>query len=271
MKTLDKNITAIPQWDESAQEIWDNKFKALTENSDTVAASDVPLEQGRWRRISLYIASAVAVLLIAFSATAFLYTKDINTARGKMIEISLPDGSVAQLSAGTSISYKPLLWWVRPSATLSGQAYFSGNHAKGLTIETQQGQIRVLGTTFVVNTLSTKLLVACLQGKVEFRNGTASALLTDNMQTVVDNGKIETTKIVDKESIVGWTKGIFSYDNKPLDEVVKDIERYYNINVESPAGIDTLRYSGRFTNDKAPQEVLSILGRPYGLTFNIKK
>jgi hypothetical protein len=49
------------------------------------------------------------------------------------------------------------------------------------------------------------------------------------------------------------------------------VERNYGVKIETSANIDTMRYTGRFTRDKSVENVLTIIGQPYGITFKITK
>jgi transmembrane sensor len=272
VKKLDENITAVPVWDKTAKQIWDERFEALTNDDGEAEEKEAPVAKVvSLRHRLMYALSAAAAVLVLFSATAVFYTKDISAMPGQTRITHLPDGSLAELSSGSSLSYRPLLWMVSPSVQMEGEAYFSGKHTKGFSVKTEQGEVNVLGTSFNAKSFGDILEVACIEGKVEVKNKKTSVVLTANMQTSLQGDKATTDTIADKENVVGWTKGVFSFYDKPLKEVLKDVERYFNVKVAAPSGIDTLRYTGRFTREKTPEEVLAIIGQPYGITFKIIK
>jgi transmembrane sensor len=286
VKKLHDKITAVPEWDKSAKEIWDERFAALTdddtesidsntaENDDTASCDAVPAEGAKIisiRRKIMYAVSAAAVVMILFSITALSYKKDVSAESGKTRVMNLPDGSLAILSSGTEASYRPLLWFLSPKVAMTGEAYFSGHHAKGFTVTTEQGDISVLGTTFNVSDYNDELNVACIEGKINVKSGPSSVILTSKMRTKAKRGKFETDYISNIETVVGWTEGIFSFDNQPLRDVLENVERFYGIKIAAPTSIDSLRYTGKFTRDKKPEEILSIISEPYGITLRIVK
>jgi ferric-dicitrate binding protein FerR (iron transport regulator) len=286
VKKLDKNITAVPQWKKSADEVWNDRFEALVngsklEGSDQRVSSQAEAEEAvptdmvakkiDIRKYITYILSSAAVLVVLFGAAAFLYKEDLNAQPGETRIVHLPDGTLAEISSGSNLSYRPLLWMVQPEVDMAGEVYFSGHHAKGFKVNTEHGCISVLGTSFNAKTYDGKLNVACIDGKVEVKDHLSSVILTDRMQTTLDDGRVTTSTISDTECVVGWTKGVFSFYDKPLLDVLKDVERYYNVKVSAPEGIDTLMYTGRFTREKTPEEVLAIIGQPYGITLKIIK
>jgi transmembrane sensor len=271
VKQLDDKITAVPKWDKTAKQIWEERFEALTDtDTPTVGAADSGKAKSIRMRFS-YILSAAAAVLILVSATAFVYNKNIDAIDGKNLITHLPDGSLAELAPGSSISYRPLLWMVSPSVAMKGEVYFSGHHRSGFKVNAQHGEIEVLGTAFDVNDIEDRMTVACVNGKVQVSNGGKSVVLTANMQATIQDDMLTSGTVEDIEEMTGWTRGVFSFYNRPLKEVIGEVERFFNVKVAMPEGADTMRYTGRFTRDKSAQEVLSIIGAPYGITFQMNK
>lgn len=269
MKELDEKITAVPKWDKSAKQIWEERFEALEDDSP---AADKGGKVVGIRSRAMLIVSIAASLLFVISATALFYTKDFSAEMGQNRIVHLPDGSLAELASGTDMSYRPLIWFMAPKVEMEGEAYFSGKHKEGFTVRTEQGNVKVIGTSFNVRTYDNSLVVSCIDGKVVVKGMTSDAVtLTKDMQTTISSGGVTTGFITDRECVVGWTKGVFSFTDKPLSDVLKDVERYFDVKVAAPDGIDTLRYTGRFTRDKSPQEVLDIIGQPYGITLQLVK
>lgn len=269
MKKLDGKITAVPKWDKSAEQIWDERFDALT-SADAIGKNvDKVKSISTWHRVR-YFVSAAAALVIIMTATSLLYVKSFSSEVGQMRIVHLPDGSTAELSAGTTISIRPILWPLIPRVEMDGEAYFSGKHTKGFTVNTEKGNITVIGTSFNVNAID-NLSVACLEGKIKVSNDKSTVVLTANQQATEENGQMKIARIEDAESVTGWTKGIFSFNNEPLKDVLLDVERYYGVKVSVSDNIDTLRYTGRFTRDRYPEEVLSIISQTYGITLKLVK
>lgn len=275
MDKIYEKITARPQWAKSAEQIWNERFEKLTEEggmgSEPTTSTSMRTKSFSLRSLALYAAAAAAALLVIASGISLLYTKHISTQPGACLTAQLPDGSQVILSSGTSVSYHPLLWSVSPKVSLEGEALFSGHHAEGFEVKMDMGTISVLGTTFDAKTYDGTLAVACLDGSVRVTSDNQSVVLSAREQTVLKNGKMEVVPVGDQESVSGWVHGIFSFDNKPLNEVIKDVERFYDVHIAVPAGIDTLRYTGRFTKDRSAQEVVDIVGNTFGLKFRILK
>jgi len=51
---------------------------------------------------------------------------------------------------------------------------------------------------------------------------------------------------------------------------VKEIERQYDIRIVTSSNLDYF-YTGNFSKSTDPEEILQIIGKPFGITFSIKK
>lgn len=273
MDKIYEKITARPVWAKSAGQIWDERFESLTSGAAAESAPSAPATPHRrtalLRRTAWYAAAAAALLLIV-SAVAVLYTREVATRPGAAcLTAQLPDGSQVILSSGTRVSWRPLLWRLSPKVSLEGEALFSGHHASGFEVKAAMGTISVLGTTFDATAFDSTLAVACLEGSVRVSAARETVVLTQCQQTVMKDGKLQVEPVGDQESVSGWIHGVFSFDNRPLDEVIRVVQRFYNVRIAAPADIDTLRYTGRFTKDLSAREVVDIVGSTFGLKFRI--
>lgn len=259
MKTDDIRIT--PKWEKSKDQIWAEKFEFLEETQNTKI---IPLYR---RKIWLY-AAAVVLLLFALPTTAFLYTKDVYAACGEHKSITLPDGSKVELNADSHLKYKPLWWSISRNAVLTGEAYFEVQKGSRFTIHSTDKTVAVLGTSFNIYSRDENYNVDCLTGKVEVSDNSQSVTLTAGMHTSFINGKFTTAAHIDNNQAVGWTTGEFSFTATPLNDVLKEIERQYNIKIEKPKNTDYF-YTGTFSKKDSPKEVLEIIEKPFAIKLNI--
>lgn len=268
MKKLDRKITAVPHWEKSTKEVWNERFANLSEK-ESVEPND--MKTLLFANKKKFYFSIAATILLLLSITSFVYTTNIEALPRQICAVTLPDGSEVKMAPGSDISYKPLWWMLSPGVKMNGEALFSGHHAKGFTVTTKQGTIEVLGTSFNARNYDSQLVVTCIDGKIKVKSKTAAVELTANMEATIKNERITTEKVNCAQDASGWTTGMFSFYNKPLNEVLKDVERYYKVRISSPKGTDTLRYTGEFTQEKSVEEVLLIIGQPYGITFKVEK
>ena len=89
------------------------------------------------------------------------------------------------------------------------------------------------------------------------------------MQALLSNGRLTTKNVEDAEESINWKQGKFVFVSVPLQDVIQEIERQYDIEVLPNSNLD-YSYSGNFTKAKDPNDVLKIVGKPFGIEFKIK-
>jgi ferric-dicitrate binding protein FerR (iron transport regulator) len=261
MKTEDIKIT--PKWRKSKDEIWNEVFADL----------DIEKNSAKVKHLSFwkYAAAAAIAMMIAGASFAYLYTATETAVRGAHLTVTLPDGSTVNLNADSELKYKPCLWFASRNVELVGEACFDVKPAgKQFTVKSSQNQVKVLGTSFNVFARAEKYSVTCLTGKVEVTANNEPVILTPNMQATLRNDKLEVSENVDTEQSIGWTQNKFIFMGVPLTDVVKEIERQYNIRVTTTSKLDDHFFGGNFAKPNNPEEALQIIGKPFGITFKIQ-
>jgi ferric-dicitrate binding protein FerR (iron transport regulator) len=256
-----KDIKIIPQWDKNKEAVWDEMFANPEENKQ--------LHTDLFRRISrhYYVAAAIAVLIVC---TLFSYTYTIteNTGRNDYFSFDLPDGSLVSLNADSEVKYKPYWWFIKRQVEMKGEAYFEVKKGKRFTVISADNTVRVLGTTFNVLAREEVYQVSCLKGKIEVSTTDKKTLLTGNMRLTMIASHLRIDEDVDTKQSVGWMENSFSFNGVPLSYVISEIERQYNIHITSESELDYY-YTGNFSKDKAPEEILEIIGKPFDIHFSI--
>lgn len=259
MKT--EEIKLAPQWRKSKDEVWNEIFSAQEEHN---TPSKVRL-LSFWK----YAAAAVVAMIVAGGSFSYLYTATQTVARGARLTVTLPDGSNVSLNAESQLKYKPYWWFASRDVRLTGEAYFEVKRGSHFTVKSGNKQARVLGTSFNVLARPEAYRITCLTGKVEVSVGNKTALLTPNMQATWQNNQLKVNETNNTAQYIGWMHNRFTFIGVPLFEVVKEIERQYDIRIATSSSLN-YRYTGNFYKAKQPQEVLEIIGKPFGITFTIK-
>lgn len=263
MKT--NNIKIKPQWEKSKDEIWNEVFADMVDSETTETLTPKVKRLPIWR----YVAAAVAAILVIGTSFTYLYTTTEVAERGTHLAVVLPDGSKVNLNAESELSYKPYWWHVSRGVNLKGEAFFEVESGSKFDVQSEGNQVRVLGTSFNILARANIYKVSCLTGKVEVTANSEKTILTPNMEVILNNGnfKVENTTTINEA--ISWTQNKFSFVGVPLADVVKEIERQYDIDVVANSKLDYL-YTGNFSKSKKPEEVLEIIGKPFGITFKVK-
>ena len=211
------------------------------------------------RRWKLNIAAAVVLLIGVFSV--FHFTGDISeeyreitVAYGEKYIVALPDGSRVWLNAGSKLSYPKQFKGKTRQVNIEGEGFFdvTKKPEHPFIVTTNHLQVEVLGTTFNVHDYADENVasVSLETGKVKLKltgNSKYEADLVVGKTAVYDvtsqNCNIVNSK--EKGYSADWKEGNLSFFNTSISNVVKKLERKYNISI-SLVDDSLLKYSYTF-------------------------
>ena len=252
-----EHIVIKPVWPKSKDEIWKEVFEPLDERVHKKRfLSRIPV----WG----YAAS----LLIPVLLLCHFYTVSEVTRRGEQAVVRLPDRSTVTMNADSKLSFKPFGWYLSRKVQLTCEACFEVSKGRDFSVLSGRTRVIVLGTTFNVYARDEKCRITCLTGRVEVQTGNKAVILHPNMQAVIDE-KIHVNSDVAPATATGWMQGKFVFVSTPLQEVIAEVERRYNIIVTPDYNPNHL-CSGVFTKTENPEEILEIIGKPFDITFRFE-
>ncbi len=159
----------------------------------------------------------------------------LSTSKGETYMLTLPDQSKVWLNAASSLTYTAALMehGIR-KIKLSGEAYFeiSKDKAHPFVVESGNQQVEVLGTHFNVNAYPNEKIfrTTLLEGSVKISEKGQMKLLTPGNQAMNSGGDIKLSK-VDTELAIAWKSNNFIFDRLDIKEIMRTIERWYNVEV----------------------------------------
>lgn len=199
---------------------------------------------------------------------------------GKTFEVQLSDGTIVHMNSGTSLRYPvQFLKNQNRKVYLMGEAYFevAKDKAHPFTVNTQELDVEVLGTKFNVNTYSDDLTtdVVLVEGKVSLykdkKTSNNQVYLTPGLKGTNIKGKsVITTETVNTDYYTAWVKGSLVFKNAPFSEIIKKLERHYNvtfINKNKMLGREI--FNGRFDNEPI-EAVLKYFSDSYAIDYIIQ-
>ncbi len=248
-------------FEKSEADVWadlESKLSAPAPTSRTILLGSV----FRWS------AAAVFLLLVGFATAVFTYTKNMESLPGQHLTAQLPDGSTVELNAGSSLSYYPLKWGFERKVSFEGEGYFKVSKGKSFRVISKNGTTSVLGTSFNIYARDNQYRVSCLSGKVEVAlAGHESVLLLPNNHAEISKGKLVVTSLPGSERAIGWTNNQFFFANRPLKEVIDEIERQYAVTIELAPELNNRNFGSNFSKKHSVEEVLEFVCKPMNLKF----
>ena len=229
----------------------------------------------RWLSYTAAIALMVVVSYFSFKGgqshlEASFGDIVVEAPQGSRTQMTLPDGTKVWLNAGSKISYTQGFSIVNRFIRLVGEGYFEVAHNELLPfrVSSKNLQVSVLGTKFNFRDYPTDVeaIVSLAEGKVALddliHSGKETIYLTPNQRAVMSkqNGSIVVEDYAVSNSIQ-WTNGNLIFDGEPLKDIVKDLERSYNVKITiANKNLLTLRFYGDFVRqEQSLNEVLDAL------------
>lgn len=180
------------------------------------------------------------------------------TPKGRQFQLVLPDGSKVWLNAASSIRYPVAFNNKERKVEVSGEAYFEVAHdkAKPFLVQTKNQQVQALGTSFNVNAYADEAIekTTLIEGSVKVNSIShkqpvtrqpLSAILMPGQQAKVDNNnQLLSIANNQSEAAIAWRNGYFNLENIPFDQMMKQLERWYDIQVEYENGVPDLHFVG---------------------------
>ena len=174
----------------------------------------------------------------------------LTAANGTVATLNFKDGSSTVLNDGSSITFNEREWNKARTIQLEGEALFQVQPGQKFTVQTSNGQVEVLGTTFNVRAWGDKLSVECYEGKVRVsRNGMET--IVSQSQSVLFNSGLPPVKEVINHQKPLWSTGTSTFKNETIQEVLKELERQYNVVVDA-SGIKKRLYWNLSTRRPTP-------------------
>ena len=163
-------------------------------------------------------------------------THILSTPRGMDFCVELSDGTMVWLNADSKLEYPSKFSDTERIVILEGEAYFSvaKDAKRPFIIKGPSMETKVLGTEFNIhNYVTGDAHLTLVNGKVEVKGNDQEkyiSVLPGENAKLKEDGTFE-LKEVDVDSYTYWKEGYFYYDDTPLESIVQELGRWYNVNI----------------------------------------
>lgn len=148
-------------------------------------------------------------------------------------QLILNDSTKVWVNSKTVLRYPQVFCGDERRVYLCGEAYFDVKPGtKPFVVQTALGDIKVMGTSFSVKAYEQENMITTLvTGRVIYI-GADSMTLNPNEQIVVNSEGSIVKRNVDVLEYIGWITGNNVFDNRQLGDIMRDLERWYDIKIE---------------------------------------
>ncbi len=210
-------------------------------------------------RLLKYAAAIVLIFSLGVLSQQFLFSNgglfapltnqfnEIHVPNGEKTELTLADGSKVWLNAGTKFRVPTNFDENHREVSLSGEAFFEVKKGTApFTVNSGYGVIQVLGTSFNVrayDNLQFKTTLA--EGEIQFSNRTDKKVLFPGQQLILSKEEGLIVKQIDPEIASLWRNGVIAFENEPLGDLVKRLERHFDLTIALDQEIASIRFTGQ--------------------------
>lgn len=211
---------------------------------------------------------------LIYKNTGTSATNTMRTPKGGQYKLTLADGTRVWLNAASSITFPTVFKGNSREVSVSGEVFFEvakDPEAPFIVDVNSIAKVQVLGTSFNINAYIGDSLVrtTLIEGAVRVNASGKSHRLQPAQQSVLSfNGQLSINSSVNTEKVIAWKNGVFNFDGSELKEVMRQLERWYDIKVEYVGQPPALKFVGELPRDLTLSQVIETL-REIGIKFQL--
>jgi len=224
-----------------------------------------------YRNLKIVASIAAVFLMLSLIGSRMIWRDSseslVVSSKDGIQEVELSDGSIVHLNEGATIEFPEEFDTDVRNVTLKGEAFFdvAKDVDRPFKIITNHSTVEVLGTSFNIDTENDQTQISVATGKVKvaslFRN--ESVILTPNQSAIIDSQKLNKFE-TENQNYQTWRTGVFNFDKASIDQVVLELNKYYEGRIELKDLDSNCQLSTSF-NQLELSEVIEIVKLTCGL------
>jgi Fe2+-dicitrate sensor, membrane component len=192
---------------------------------------------------------------------------------GKRASLTLADGTSLWVNAGTTVIYPTTFPDYKREIYVDGEVYaeVQRDENRPFLVKTDKLEIYVLGTSFNVSAYKEDALkrVVLVNGSVDVRlNGKNTRLVPNQSYTYTGQGS--SVETVDAEMYTSWRDGIYIFKDEPIENILLQLARYYNVTMIFPPQPSGTLCSGKLELKEDLSHLLNHLSQIASFNFGVK-
>jgi len=253
----DRSIT-VREKEKARKSIFD-QINLSDENSNNTGKTNIySLSQNRW----IWAAAAAALILFTsiflLRQTTQIEPTLIADAGENITTVELQDGSSVTLRPNSQL-YQNDISDQQLSYSLSGEALFEVTHNpdREFRVETTDGRVRVLGTTFNLNERNNKTNVYLIEGKIAFETVdlNLSVTLSAGEGATIEDLQLSEPFRFEESNITSWTQNRLTFSDRSAGSITDELEFHFGINIEMEENMRSEVLGGSITLEDREQSL----------------
>jgi ferric-dicitrate binding protein FerR (iron transport regulator) len=179
------------------------------------------------------------------------------------------------LNSESSIRYPVAFSGNKREIETTGECYceIAKDASRPFIVKIGTMRVEVLGTHFNINSYSDEGVIktTLLEGKVKITEGNSAEVLSPGQQGQLQKqtDKLQVISDIDLEQVVAWKNGYFQFNKDDLQTVMRQIARWYDLDVVYEGTIPRTPFWGELPRSAKASAVLNALEKS-GVHFRIE-
>ena len=241
------------------------EFERFDQFLESNSAPELPVKPKRGKlALRFWLASMAVLLVVVFGGVFFLIKPGSNqpptyitrkTSSGKMLIVSLSDGTKITLNANSLLKYPKKFQGNKRLVSLVGEAFFevSKDSTRQFVVAAGATKTTVYGTKFNINAYPERknTIIALMEGSVAVSTGQNSreVHLLPNQKAVINKGNhLLSVQSIHADDEIAWKTGSLIFKNAGFEEIALRIKNTYGITLIDNSDSGPWDYTGTFNN-----------------------
>ncbi|MDZ7756723.1 FecR family protein [Rhodohalobacter sp.] len=249
---------AVRDKDEARKSIFDQINSTEQNDANPGSATIYSLSRRKW----IWAAAAVALILFTsiflLRQTTQIEPTLIADAGESITTVELQDGSNVTLRPNSQL-YQNEISDQQISYSLSGEALFEVSHNpnREFQVETAEGRVRVLGTTFNLSERNSETSVYLIEGRVAFEtlDLNQSVTLSPGEGATIQDMKLSESFRFEETNVTSWTQNRLTFSERPAGSIADELEFHFGIEIEMGESMRSEILGGSITLEDREQSL----------------
>lgn len=191
-----------------------------------------------------------------------VYMHRLEVPIGGTYRIQLNDGTQVWLNADSELEFPSVFTGTERVVSVKGEAYFevAKDPSRPFKVEVNGTVVEALGTAFNVNThLNPEAVKTILtEGEIRVSADRQEEVISSGYAAISNRENIAVEK-ADIEEALAWKDGYFYFNSKNLKDILGEISRWYDVELQLETAISADKYKGGIKRTESIGAVCDIL------------
>ncbi|MBQ8501430.1 MAG: DUF4974 domain-containing protein [Bacteroides sp.] len=194
---------------------------------------------------------------------------------GGEYRLTLEEGTEIQINGASELLFPTRFMGASRNVRLSGEAFFQVKTDKEKPFQVAVDVLKIVatGTSFNIRAYKDEddIQVSLIEGAIHICKGEEQLAVLSPGQTLnytKSTGTFEWTEVT-QTAVTDWTAGKFIFHDEPIEQIMKELSRWYNVKITVSPEISQKRYSGILSRKQPLEDILKSLHLTNELDFKI--